>query len=173
MKASSLGRSEQSGQMQARLALAQPLILAMAREATKLQGVDQDEAVKGVLTLARNMSEADYGYYEKRLSKALGMGITSMRGMARPKSKKKAGKDEGDPKRVAGGWIGGHLLELVFDPEKIHTWFAVRYPDGRVEPYVEKVEINGALYAPMWPNSIMTKHAVRFPSKIYDHPLPE
>jgi hypothetical protein len=173
MKASNVGRESQAEQVRARLALAQPLILTLAREAAGLQGVDQDEAMKGVLSLARTMSEADYGYYEKRLSKALGMGITSMRGMARPKSKKKTERGDGEPQRVAGGWIGGTLLELVFDPVKIQTWFAVRYPDGRVEPYVERVEINGTVYMPTWPNSIMTKHGVRFPSQIYDRPLPE
>jgi hypothetical protein len=155
-------------QIRAMLSHSKPMVLAMAEQVGNPQkgpsrngaasGSIQDEddrreAIKHIVQLAKLMGD-DYWYYEKRIADALGLKPTEL--PDRPK--KKAGKDKnGDEKATprAGGWIHGHLVELLYDAEKDRTSFAVRYPDGRIEEGLEHVTIEDQKYVPIPPNALI------------------
>jgi hypothetical protein len=165
---------EQKTRIRALLGLSKPLIMVVAEQVGQMPEEDKRLGVYRLVDLLRELDGNDREFYLRRVTKKSGTTVSDLRGLLKS-GEKKAGKteSEGEPERTTGGWINGHLLELVFDKEKMKTWFAVRYPDGRVDPHVEKLSIEGRLYAPIWPNSILIKNGVRMPSEIYDKPLPE
>jgi len=167
--------NKQASRVQALLMLAEPLVMVLANQAGSLRGADKDAAVKQVAELLKTMPEDDREQHIRRIAKAAQTELATLRALAKPAKKGKKDDDDGDAEgeRITGGWINNHLIELVFDPMKVKTWFAVRYPDGRVDQHVEKVNIEGRTLRPIWPNSILTKNGVRMPSEIYDKPLSE
>lgn len=166
---------EQRAIVQAMLSGAKPLVIHVAEELGQMTEDDRRIGFGRLLDIMRQMDDESREFYIRSIAKKSKSTLADLRGMlkAGEKSDAKGKKEYREPERITGGWIGGHLLELVFDPVKIDTWFAVRYPDGKVEPYITEIEIEGNLYAPIWPNSILTKNGVRMPSKIYDKPLSE
>ena len=166
---------EQKAIVTAMLSGATPLVIHVAEQLGKMTEDDRRIGFGRLLDIMRQMDDESREYYIRSIAKKSKSTLADLRGMlkAGDKAEAKGKKEYREPERVTGGWIGGHLLELVFDPVKIDTWFAVRYPDGRVDPYVTEIDIEGNLYAPIWPNSILTKNGVRMPSKIYDKPLTE
>jgi len=165
---------DQKIRIRALLGLSKPLIIAVSEQVGQMPDEDKRLGIYRLVDLLRELDEKDREFYLRRVAKKAGSTVADLRGLLKS-GEKKGTKTESDvePDRITGGWVQGHLLELVFDPIKVATWFAVRYPDGRVDPHVEKITIEGRTLAPIWPNSILIKNGVRMPTEIYEKPLPE
>jgi hypothetical protein len=165
---------DQRALVQAMLSGAKPLVIHVAESIGEMDEDDRRLGIARLLDIMREMEEKDREFYIRTIAKKAKSTLADLRGMLKA-GEKSEGKAtyKPEPTRITGGWLSGHLLELVFDPIKIETWFAVRYPDGKVDPHVTEIVIEGHPYAPIWPNSILMKNGVRMPSEIYDKPLSE
>jgi hypothetical protein len=172
-KKEKLSTEEQTKRVKSLLIMADPLVMIMASQAGSLRGAEKDDAVKQIAELIRAMPEEDREQHIRKIAKAAKEDLATFRALTKPKKAAKKEDDDGEAERITGGWINEHLIEIAFDSVKCQTFFAVRYPDGRVDPHVEKVTIEGKTYKPIWPNSILTKNGVRLPNEIYDKPLSE
>jgi len=173
--------SDQVGRVKVALAMAEPLVLSMARvigdpdQVGAMTGVERDEAIKRLAILARSMPDEDYAHYEKRIAKAVGQSPTSFRSIVRAKKDKSRKKDEENDSEsieTTGGFFLDHLIELMYDPERMRTFLAVRYPDGHIEA-TDSVMIHNKKYVAMYPNTVITKQVVLLPSELLDEVPPE
>lgn len=82
--------------------------------------------------------------------------------------KKEGADDEGEPIYVAGGWLFDHFFALEYDEELDETFFAVKFPDGRIEDRLERVIIQNRKYVPMPANNIIRKRVILLPSQMLD-----
>lgn len=161
---------EQRANVRVLLAAATPLIVKMAErigDPSHNNGAikdedDRREAVQQVVRMGRLMGD-EFRFYEKRIAKAMGMGTVELRGLV-TKKKGATDEEEGEPIPTAGGWIQKHLVEIWFDPEKMRTGFAVRYPNGNIDEFCDSIKIEGQKYVPIYPNSTITKKTVLLPS---------
>lgn len=81
---------------------------------------------------------------------------------------RKASKLDEDVTYSTGGWLFDHLLGLEYDPEDDRTYLAVRYPDGKIEDRVERLEINKQIIAPIPPNNTIRKKILLLPSQMVE-----
>jgi hypothetical protein len=70
-----------------------------------------------------------------------------------------------EPIETTGGWIDGHLVELMFDREQMKTAFVVKYPDGLLEICMNVI-IKGREYIPQHLDDLLTKNIVLLPMKL-------
>lgn len=133
--------------------------------------VDPDKRRAGIVQVAyltQMLPPEDRALHEKALAKAMGMLVTDFRNVVKTQGD---GADEDekdawvDPIYTAGGWIDGHLVELIYDEKAVKTYFAIRYPDGHVGMR-DKLVIEGQTYYPMKPNMMIMKKVVRLPSEL-------
>lgn len=80
--------------------------------------------------------------------------------------KKSQEEDSDEPIFVTGGWLFEHFLGLEYDPDEDKTYFAVRFPDGRVEDRQLWVKIQNRKYVPIQPNNIIRKRVILLPSEM-------
>jgi hypothetical protein len=166
---------EQRERIRALLGMASPLILMQAKQVGQLPEADKQPGIQHLAAMLKEMPEGQREFYVRLVAREAETSLSLLRGQLKASTNGKNGHTavEDEPERTTGGWINGHLVELLYDPEKMRTSFAVRYPDGRVEAHVEKVSIEGRTYGPIWTNSILTKNGVRVASEVYDAPLSE
>lgn len=81
---------------------------------------------------------------------------------------KKKTKDEDDDEPIfsTGGWVFEHFLGLEYDQEEDKTYFAVRFPDGRVEDRQAFVKIQDRKYVPIPSNNIIRKRVILLASEM-------
>lgn len=133
--------------------------------------VDPDARRKGIVQVAymtQMLAPEDRALHEKALAKAMGMLVTDFRNVV--KTQGNADEDENedkyiDPIYTAGGWIAGHLVELIYDEKDIKTRFAIRFPDGHIGMR-DKLVIERQIYYPMKVNTMIFKKVVRLPSDL-------
>ena len=156
----------QRDRVQAVLTLAQPYIVALAEQVNDLEGAGRDEGVRRVVGLAKRMDEFSQDFYGERIARTLGLSWRQFSRVLRKKNGK--GKDEeeseGEPIEYVGGWLQGHLVELIYDPGSLRTRFVVRFPDGHIEER-ERIELEGKRYVSKYPNTIIMRNAVMLPSE--------
>lgn len=182
-KQAGMAPTEQRSQIRLMLATSSPLIVRMAElvgDPKKGNGAirdddDRREAIQQVVKMGRLLGE-EFRFFEKRVARAIGMGVTEIRALVlRKKKKGDEEDDEGEPIYTAGGWIQGHLVELLYDQERMRTAFAVRKPNGEIEEYLERIVIEGKKYVPVPPNSTIVKRVVLLPNcmgeQLQDHEL--
>ena len=163
---------EQAQKAQELLTAAKPFILYWADEINAIENLgEKQEAIKefftqgivkldeqtraGYTDLVCDVLEISKGEWNDRLKVLNG-------------KLKKGGKegDEGEPIQHAGGWVLDHYLGLEYAPELQKTFFAVRFPDGHIEDRLERVEILGRKFVPLYPNSTIRKNVILLPSEM-------
>ena len=80
--------------------------------------------------------------------------------------KKSQDEDHDEPIFSTGGWLFEHFLGLEYDQEEDKTYFAVRFPDGRVEDRQAFVKIQDRKYVPIPSNNIIRKRVILLASEM-------
>ena len=80
--------------------------------------------------------------------------------------KKNEAEENDEPIFTTGGWLFEHFVGLEYDPEEDKTFFAVRFPDGRVEDHLERVRIGDRKFIPIPSNNIIRKRVILLPSQM-------
>lgn len=163
---------EQTRHAQAWLANAKPFIVYWAEEIGDIQNVT--EKTDALNDFFKNgvgqLSADDRAGYKDTLCEALR--IRSSQWSERLKNlqgtKKKNAKEEDDDEPIysTGGWLFEHFVGLEYDPELDQTFFAVRFPDGRVEDRLERLKIGERKFLPIPANNIIRKKVILLPSEM-------
>lgn len=136
-----------------------------------LEGASRDEALnETAVPLIAQMAPLYMDFYAKKLATGLGVGVQQLKNALKTYNGQPTKEEDGGPSEIVetvGGWIGEHLLELLYDAEGRETALAVRYADGRVER-AERVDIDGVRYIPMMPIPLITESVVLFPSAVVE-----
>lgn len=163
---------EQARQVQAWLASAKPFIVYWAEEIGDIANVtEKNDALNDFFKNGVAMLSADdRAGFKDALCEATK--IRSSQWTERLKnlngSKKKNGKEEDDdePIYITGGWVFEHFVGLEYDPDSDQTFFAVRFPDGRVEDRLERLKIGERKFLPIPANNIIRKKVILLPSEM-------
>ena len=131
-------------------------------------GAERDEAQRKTVETIAKLGNIELAQYETRLARALNITVRELRNMIKalqPNSQITSASTEIIEEPTVGGYIQEHMIELLYDPETVSTRFAVRYPDGHIEER-EDLVIGKVKYTPIFPNAIMQKNVVLFPTKV-------
>ena len=169
-QAAGMGAEAQATEIKARMALAKPLVLAIAEDIGKgksgLMGADRDQAMKRLFQLVRSMDPEDAKMYKRRLAKATGLLLSEFNELTKVQASKNGKEDEGEPIFTPGGWIKHHLVELFYRPEEGRTYLAVRTPEGEVSELMPSWTLEGQKYLPVPPSELIRKNIIRLPSEL-------
>lgn len=158
---------EQKVKVQSMLRASRPLISVLADRVGGLDPQDKPEAAKVVIELLKTMEGTERDIWLGTVSKTMGLNKADLaRSFSKNGKKHDTDDDDGEPIFTAGGWIQKHLVELLYDHERMRTAFCVRYPDGRIDEWAEKVMIEGKKYVPIQPNSTLKKKVVLLPKEM-------
>ncbi len=137
--------------------------VAQRRNGTKL------EALRGAFELIARMDKFERQVQRKKLCKLLALDYREFEAMLKAAGASDAeGEDDETPKiriETVGGHIGEHLIELLYNPERNETRFAVRTPGGEIKE-VTMIQVEGVEYVPIWPTSMLATGTVLLPSRI-------
>ena len=140
----------------------------LAEWAGEQEGAHRDQAHKKAFEQIIKMGDYEKASYRSRLAKALGLSVRDYDHIL----KKVEGKGDngsedgyGEPVEIISGFIEEHLIELLYDPEKMTTRLAVRYPNGNVA-VVDKLSISGTRYIPYIPTPMIMRQIILLPSDV-------
>lgn len=163
---------EQVRQVEAWLAGAKPFIVHWAEEIGEIQNLTEkmdalnDFFKNGVAQL----SPDDRSGFKDALCEAAkirsGQWVERLKNLNGHKKNGKDDEESDEPIFSTGGWMFGHFLGLEYDGEEDKTYFAVRYPDGRVEDRQDKVVIKDRKILPITPNRIIKLKILWLPSQL-------
>lgn len=142
------------------------LVVKAVEWAAVKKGADRDKAIKTVLAYVVRMNDIDRTQHRGQMAKLLDMtarefdALVKAVGAATEKV-----KPMGEPAYTWGGFIGGHLVEYLYDAGQDASRLAWRTPDGKIDSG-ESLEINGRWYLPYPPNDTLRKGAILFPSEL-------
>jgi DNA primase len=150
----------------AREALGAALTMAeeCAQWAGQLKGGERDEGMKTAFKLISQMDRVERASYRKSLIERLGIGIREFADILKGAVK----ESEEEPVffvETLGGFIGGWLIEYVYDPGADKARLAFRDPDKKIG-VAEFLDIDGKRYVPKPVNNFIKKGGVLFPSEI-------
>ena len=168
---------EQVVKVQGWLKAAQPFIVRWAEEVGQIDNLnDKTKALNEFFKAGvSGLDVDDRAGYREVLCDALRIKATEWRERTAPirekeqeakRQARKAGGNDEEATITTGGWLFDHLLGLEYDPEDDKTYLAVRYPDGRVEDHIEKLEIEKRIYIPQPSNNIIRKRILLLPSQM-------
>lgn len=166
--AGGISPDDQHAAIAAQLLGATPFVVDLARRTGKMEGPERDEGIKQVVSLARQLDQFNMDYLGDDIAHAVGLTWQKFGRMLKAQPKTGTGgkeEGEGEPVQLTGGWIHGHLVELVYDSEKMRTGMVVRYPDGRIEE-PERLVLDGTTYVPRYVNNMLMRKAVLLPSQM-------
>lgn len=168
---------KQSVKVQSWIKNAQPYIVRWAEEVGEIENLS--DKAKALNEFFKNGVAAldvdDRAGFREVLCNSLQIKATEWRERTAPIREKerevksrdrKAKGDDEDHTISTGGWLFDHLVGLEYDGDEDKTYFAVRYPDGRVEDHVQKLEIEKRIYVPQPPNNIIRKRILLLPSQM-------
>jgi len=142
--------------------------LTMAEEcaawAGQLKGGERDEGMKVAFKMISQMDRVERASYRKSLIERLGMGIREFQDILKGAVK----ESEEEPVffvETLGGFIGGWLIEYVYDPGADKARLAFRDPDRKIG-MAEFLDIDGKRYVPKPVNNFIKKGGVLFPSEV-------
>jgi hypothetical protein len=159
---------EQARQVNAWMQTAKPFIIHWAEEIGEIRNLnDKSEALSEFFKNGvAQLSPDDRLAFRDELCRAAD--IKSTQWTERVKNfnghKKKNEDDHDEPIFSTGGWLFEHFLGLEYDQEEDKTYFAVRFPDGRMEDRLERVKIQDRKYVPIPTNNIIRKRVILLPS---------
>lgn len=139
------------------------------REAGQARGAKRETAMREAFELIAKIDEFAIGQHRKTLAHLLKLDVRQFNNLLKI-ALKEAGKEESRAEPVelvetVGGFIGGHLIELMYDPTNGETKFAARFPDGHLA-ITHGITIDNVRYIPSPPSSLMAKNVVLLPSEI-------
>jgi hypothetical protein len=131
----------------------------------ELRGAERDEAIKTIFSLIGRMSKVNRAQYRSGLAKALHIGVRDFDNIL--KETLGGGKEESEITTLAtlGGYIGGWLLDYVYDAEKDAAKLVYRDPDRHVGVR-DTVDIDGVRYAAKRPSVFIQGGGVLFASDL-------
>lgn len=147
---------------------ATPLVVVMAKWAGGLRGPEQDEAFERVFEVLGKIKPILIEKYKETMCNFLGIGMRQFGNMLRKVQGKGEEKDEDKPLEIVmtlGGFIGGYLIEYLYDETEGKATFAYRDPNGKIDT-ANYLDIDGIRYVPIEPNSLIKSKGVMFPSKL-------
>jgi hypothetical protein len=157
------GQTERLGLL---LQAAKPFIVCMAERVAQMDGPARDLGMREVFRLARQMDGHDQAIYKAQICKVLDIGRLEYKDLIKASFKGEEDEEEAsEPIETAGGWIRGHLVELLYDRTQRKTSFVVRYPDGKIKARYNVV-IEGKKYVPLYPDSMLTEDVVLLPTRL-------
>jgi hypothetical protein len=158
---------EQKAKVQSLLRTSRPLISIVAERVGEMEAQDKPEGAKVVIELLKTMEGTERDIWLGTVAKTTGLNKADLaKSFSKNGKKHDSDDDEGEPIFSAGGWIQKHLVELLYDPERMRTAFCVRFPDGKIEEWADKVVIEGRKYVPIPPNSTLKKKVVLLPKEM-------
>lgn len=161
-----LSAEDQDTALRRQLEAAPVYVQALAEWAADQGGAARDAAQRRVLEVAARMDDFDLSQRKKQLGKALGVGVRDFDRMLKAlKAEAKKAETSAETVYTLGGWIGGHLVEYLYDPEEHRSRLAWRDPDGRLHEG-ERVEIDGVVYGAMPATQTLRDGGVIFPSRL-------
>jgi uncharacterized protein (UPF0147 family) len=156
-------------------------IEVMAKEVSETEGLEREQALKRIFTLAARMDDFAIAMYRPALCKALDLPIRQFNALFKAaRGDQQHQTTDAEPLihlEIPGGYIAEHLLEMIVIPPNGNgysrgpragwqTRFACRFPDGRID-IIDHLDIEGIRYHPIMPsNRVLTEGIVLFPSGI-------
>lgn len=146
-------------------------------EAGGKAGAEQVKARNEAAKLIAKLDPSTLAQYKRRLADLMGMGVVELNGMLRSEveRRKKAGKngngaseEEDAPEAVEfylGGYLYDHLVELIYDDQKMNMLYAVRYPSGKTA-VVPHLDIRGIRYSPGAPSPEVMMGGLLLPNRL-------
>jgi hypothetical protein len=145
-------------------------IVKLAELAGKEPGARRQEAIDQVVQAAADLEETVYPRFAKDIVKALDIpGFdqrtlkSSISALVKDEKKREIGGE--DSIYTLGGYINGHLLDYLYDPEDQKPLLVCRFPDGKIELNYSFV-IEGKRYAALPPTETIKRGGITFPSKL-------
>lgn len=158
--------NEQVDAARAALRDASTVVEKLAEMAGSKQGAERDQALKQVMGTIAKLGAQDLALYRKNLAKKLGIDLRQFNALLDETKKVLETAGSGEEERtqeVAGGYFGGWLLEMTYDPAKKKTALAYRDPDGKIGQ-AAFLEIEGVTYSPLPPDDLILQEVVVLPS---------
>jgi len=175
-------------QAQRLISEAKPWALRLARDAGQAEGLEREDIVKLTFRQIARMGDLDVALWRDKLADAMGLGLRPFNAMlraARGENNDDNLEDKDEDKgpdlilSIPGGFIAGHLIEMIIEPPATDktdgdTWslargrarFAVRFPDGQLR-VVDRLEMDGIEYVPLAPSSpLIAERVIHFPSAL-------
>lgn len=135
--------------------------------AGRQEGAERDYAIQAALKVIVEMSEVERAQYQKSLAKSLQVDQRELSRMVKTiqdQAKKK--DDSGDTVQyILDGFIGGYVIEYLYDRTKHTSKFAMRDPNGNIKS-CDSVSIDGIKYMPLPPDEIFRDRGVFLPSEL-------
>lgn len=130
------------------------------------QGAERDQAVRDALSVISRMGDLDLSQYRAKLSKHLNVGVRELANMLKVHNENaKEAASAGEPVLTWGQFVGGWLIDYIYDPESGHARLAWRDPGGKIDSG-QYVVIDGTRYEPYPPTEGIKKGVVLMPSKL-------
>ena len=140
----------------------------MAEWAASQKGNARDKAIEQTASLIGQMKPGEYDLYRSKLSKALEMSTRDLTKMVKTmKDEKSEDDDDTITKYTLGGYIDGHVVEYLYDPEEGKASLAWRTPKGEITSG-DSLLIGKVKYLPDPPSSSIIKGGILFPSALGD-----
>jgi hypothetical protein len=165
-KAEGISPEEQSERLGLLLQHAKPFVVCMAERVAEMDGPARDLGMREVSGLAAQMDGHEQAIYKEQICEVLHIGRREFKELVKASIKGETDEeDKSEPIETAGGWIRGHLVELLYDRQTMKTSFVVRYPDGKIEAR-HNIIIEGKKYIPIYPDSLLTRDVVLLPTRL-------
>lgn len=163
---------EQSRQVEGWMNAAKPFVLVWAEEIGGIRNINErTEALNDFFKEGiAKLSPEDRAGFKDALCKAAEIKTTEFNERLKVLGvngyKKTAKESDEEPIFVTGGWLFEHFIGLEYDQEEDRTYFAIRFPDGRVEDRLERVMIGKQKYLPIPANNIIRKRVILLPTEM-------
>lgn len=161
-----VAHEEQVERVRAAMAAAATMVETAAAWAGGQRGAERDAAFRTVFGMIASMDKVQRAQYRQRLVDLLGIGLREFNDIVRA-AKDEGGDEEGssEPVEILGGFIGGWLIEYLYDAEQDQASFAYRSPDRQIGT-AKQLVIEGVRYIPKAPNAFVRNEGCLFPSDL-------
>jgi hypothetical protein len=155
---------DQSKQVRSVLEEAPTFAEAMASWAASEKGAWRDQAMKTAIQKISELDDAAIAVIRKRLVKALNINLSEFNAMIKAaRGEADKARLDSEPVQTSGGKIGDYFVEIIFNEGA--TSLVVRHPSGKIE-VTDHLDVEGARYVARYPDTIMKKNTVLFPTKL-------
>lgn len=156
-------------EVEARLDDARPFVELLCADAGKAPAATRLDARKDAFRVIARMESGDAIQMRKALCKLLDLDQREFNNLLKIARQEINCADDGDEpaprEETYGGYIGEHLLDLIYDAAANETRLAVRMPGGELAT-LNQITIEGTRYDPPWVTDMQAKGVVLFPSAI-------
>ncbi|PKO03071.1 MAG: hypothetical protein CVU43_04630 [Chloroflexi bacterium HGW-Chloroflexi-5] len=144
---------------------AQTFAEKMAEYAGKKKGAEHDEALKQAIAVIAKMEDFHLSQYQGKLAELLHINQRDLKRMVKTALTDTKTEDGENVEFTMGGYIGGFIVDMTYDPDDQQTMLAWRDPNGKIESG-PRVTINNKKYAALPASNTILVNGVLFPSKL-------